>query len=99
MKKKLALLMLSIAAVLCMIGFVACSNDTEDPPVTITDPTLQEQYDAFCEFIENDTDKYAVSLSMDQAGDKVTEMLSELSAGKAMILDRSEHYDFLDVTS
>lgn len=31
MKKKLALLMLSIAAVLCMIGFVACSNDTEDP--------------------------------------------------------------------
>ena len=31
MKKKLALLMLSIAAVLCMIGFTACSNDTEDP--------------------------------------------------------------------
>ena len=30
---------------------------------------------------------------------EVTEMLSELSAGKAMILDRSEHYDFLDVTS
>ena len=79
MKKKLALLMLSIAAVLCMIGFVACSNDTEDPPVTITDPTLQEQYDAFCEFIENDTDKYAVSLSMKQAGEKVTEMLSVAS--------------------
>lgn len=77
--KKLALLMLSIAAVLCMIGFVACSNDTEDPPVTITDPTLQEQYDAFCEFIENDTDKYAVSLSMEQAGEKVTEMLSVAS--------------------
>ena len=79
MKKKLALLMLSIAAVLCMIGFVACSNDTEDPPVTITDPSLQEQYDAFCEFIENDTDKYTVSLSMEQAGEKVTEMLSVAS--------------------
>ena len=79
MKKKLVLLMLSIAAVLCMIGFAACSNDTEDPPVTITDPTLQEQYDAFCEFIENDTDKYAVSFSMEQAGEKVTEMLSVAS--------------------
>ncbi len=89
MKKKLALLMLSIAAVLCMIGFVACSNDTEDPPATSTDPTdppatnteptLQEQYDAFCEFIENDTDKYTLSLSMEQAGEKVTEMLSVAS--------------------
>ncbi len=31
MKKKLVLLMLSIAAVLCVIGFTACSNNTEDP--------------------------------------------------------------------
>ena len=79
MKKKVVLLMLSIVTVLCMIGFVACSDDTEEPPVTITDPTLQEQYDAFCEFIENDTDKYTVSLSMEQAGEKVTEILSVAS--------------------
>ena len=79
MKKKVVLLMLSIVTVLYMIGFVACSDDTEEPPVTITDPTLQEQYDAFCEFIENDTDKYTVSLSMEQAGEKVTEILSVAS--------------------
>lgn len=79
MKKKLALLMVSVAAVLCIIGFAACSNDNQTPPATTEEPTLQEQYDEFREFIENNNDKYIVSLSKERAGKKETGTVSVAS--------------------